>query len=163
MASKININTDTHEQVNIGKYFYQICYLQKDRSKPEKAFEQYILNHQDHIEYWCKNGDSGTENFSIEYEFQNEKAGFFPDYIIKLSNGKTGLFESKDKNDNTGMTLAKAERLQQYIQDQNSKGKNLFGGIVANFGDENSIYIKINRKAIYSTNISDWEDLDAVL
>lgn len=162
LPNKININPETHEQVNTEKYYYQVCYLQKGRSKPEKAFEQYIVKNADKIEYWCKNGDSGSENFSVAYELEDLTRGFFPDYIIKFADGRIGIFDTKDKNDDSDETTAKAERLQIYIQEQNSKGKNLIGGILANYGTEQEIYIKINKKPKYTLNSDDWEDLDDI-
>lgn len=158
----ININTDTHELVDIDKYYYNECYLQKYRSKPERDFEEYIVNNLDKIEYWLKNGDKGTEYFSIVYELDNEKHEFYPDYIIKFYNGKIGLFEAKDNKDDSDETKAKAERLYKYIEEENQKGKNLIGGIVANFGTD-SVYIKINNKENYTTNFSDWIDIETLI
>lgn len=158
-----NVSSKTYEEVNIDKYFYNKCYLQKDRTKPEKAFEKYIQRNIDKIDYWVKNGDNGSEYFSIVYELEGEKNNFYPDYIIKFLDGRIGLFEAKDKNDNSAETKAKAERLQSYLADRVSKGDNLIGGIVANFGDDDNIYIKINRKPEYKTDPTDWEDLDGLI
>jgi hypothetical protein len=160
---KININPEVYEKVEIDKYFYNECYLQKDRSNPEKAFEEFIKTHLDDIEFWYKNGDNGTEYFSLVYELNGVKHSFYPDYIIKFTDGKIGIFETKDDNDDTEKTKAKAERLYKYIKSKNSEEKNIFGGIVANYGDEENIYIKINNKEEYTTNASDWIDLEGLI
>lgn len=91
------------------------------------------------------------------------KHSFYPDYIIKFTDGKIGIFETKDDNDDTEKTKAKAERLYKYIKSKNSEEKNIFGGIVANYGDEENIYIKINNKEEYTTNASDWIDLEGLI
>lgn len=73
------------------------------------------------------------------------------------------MFEAKDKKDDSSKTTAKAERLYQYILTENSKGKNLLGGIVANYGTQETPYIKINRNEKYTINSGDWEDLQTIL
>jgi len=39
---------------------------------------------------------------------------------------------------------------------------NLFGGIVTNVGTD-AVYIKLNNKEKYSTNYSDWIDLETLI
>jgi type III restriction enzyme len=160
---KINVNPETYEKVDVPKYFYDKCYLEKDRSNPERAFEVFIVNNLSKIDWWVKNGDNGTEYFSLAYDLEGYKKEFYPDYIIKFLDGRIGLFEAKDKNDDSSKTTAKAERLYQYILTENSKGKNLLGGIVANYGTHETPYIKINRKEKYTINNGDWEDLQTIL
>jgi len=164
----ININTEVYELVNIDKYYYSECYLQNNRSNPEKAFEEFIKKKLDKIEYWLKNGDRGSEYFSLVYEIKDEekdeveKQEFYPDFIIKFIDGRIGIFEVKDDNDNERDTKAKAEKLYNYIQEENQKGMNLFGGIVTNVGTD-AVYIKLNNKEKYSTNYSDWIDLETLI
>lgn len=162
IPKKINININTHELVNIYKYYYNECYLQKDRSKPERDFEEFIKSHLDKIEFWIKNGDYGMEYFCMVYELNEVKHEFYPDYIIKFNDGRIGIFEAKKDEDGSDKTTKKAERLYKYIQEENEKGKNLFGGIVANYGTD-SIYIKIHNKENYSTNFLEWIDLETLI
>lgn len=83
---------------------------------------------------------------------------------MQFSGGKLGIFEIKDQNDRDGKTLtkAKAEKFQEYIKEQNAKGKQLIGGIVI---QKNGVW-KINQKPIYDWDKcecgdwSDWQDLE---
>ncbi|MCB2289752.1 DEAD/DEAH box helicase family protein [Clostridium sp. CS001] len=164
LPEKINVNTVTYEKNILEKCFYEPCYLQKDRSIPERGVEEFIERHLDKIEFWYKNGDNGSEYFSIVYELEGEGIrSFYPDYIIKFVDGRIGILEAKDKKDSEAKTKAKAERLYQYIQEENNKGKNLIGGIVADFGDTDNIYIKINRQQAYFTDVYNWEDLESLI
>lgn len=158
IPTSINVNTDNYDLVAIDKYYYKQCYLQKDRSKPEKDFEEFIKSNLEKIEFWLKNGDRGSEYFCMVYELYNEKHEFYPDYIVKFLDSRIGIFEAKSKDDNSDETKQKAERLYKYIEEENQKGKNILGGIVANYGTD-SIYIKIHNKDTYSTNFTEWLDL----
>lgn len=162
IPNKISINTETHELVNIDKYYYNECYLQKDRSNPEKDFEDFIKSNLDKIKFWVKNRDYGMEYFCMVYELDESKYEFYPDYIIKFNDGRIGIFEAKKDEDGSDKTIKKAERLYKYIQEENRKGKNLFGGIVANYGTD-SIYIKIHNKENYTTNFNEWIDLETLI
>lgn len=77
-----------------------------------------------------ENGENKQDYFGIKYEYP---AGFihtfYPDYLVMLFDGRLGIFEVKDMDDQQGgsYTKAKAEKLQEYIKEQ--KGKKLFGGI----------------------------------
>jgi hypothetical protein len=80
---------------------------------------------------------------------------------VRLTDGRLGIFEVKDMDDQQGgsYTKAKAEKLQEYIKEQ--KGKKLFGGIAI----EKSDGWKINQEAKYDwskcekKDWSDWDDL----
>ncbi|MFC4182386.1 DEAD/DEAH box helicase [Saccharococcus thermophilus] len=158
-----NVNSITYEKVDIGKYFYSECYLEKGRSKPERSFEKYLKNNLNIIRYWVKNGDNGSKYFSIPYQIKGKYSDFYPDYIVVFEDGRIGLFETKDKLDDSQQTKAKAEALYEYIHSVNSKGDvELVGGIVANFGTEEIPYLKINRNKNYSTKQNEWDDLDNV-
>lgn len=97
-------------------------------SNLEKAFVEF-LEKSDQIEWWFKNGDRDSIFFAIPYHNGEEKP-FYVDFIVKFKDERIGLFDPH------GTFLSdfksKAEGLSKYIQDENKKGKNLFGGIVAN-------------------------------
>ncbi len=100
------------------------------RWSTEKAFIKF-LNNSENIEWWFKNGDRDRTFFAVPYEESGFKKPFYVDFIVKLKNGKIGLFDVK-----SGITLKvagpKIDGLYNYILEQNKKGKNLFGGIVTN-------------------------------
>lgn len=141
-------NPYTAEEVKHKKYVYNPCYLNSDRLTPERNFENYLEENSDKITWWWKNGENKQTYFGIKYEYSNQLRTFYPDYLVQFEDGRLGVFETKDKNDQDGKTLtkAKAEKLQEYIKKQ--KNKNLFGGIlIEKTGDW-----LINNKENY-----DWE------
>ena len=133
------------------------CYLEKDRSEPEKAFENFVEEKGDKIEWWWKNGKNKNDYFGIKYLLDNEIYTFYPDYIVQFNNGKLGIFETKDQSDADGLTITreKAERLQQYIRDQ--ERKDIFGGIIVKKGNQ----LLINNLQEYNwdkVKNSDWSE-----
>lgn len=157
-------NQYTDEHVEHEKYVYSPCYLDKARLKPERDFERFLGENDDKIVWWWKNGENKKDYFGLKYE---HPAGvihtFYPDYLVKLADGRLYVLETKDAGDRDGATYtkAKSEKLQEYIREHNRKGKKLFGGIVI---EKNGRW-KINRKDKYDWNKcerndwSDWETL----
>ncbi|MFA6433739.1 MAG: DEAD/DEAH box helicase family protein [Elusimicrobiales bacterium] len=157
-------NQHTDEQVKAKKYVYEPCYLNVDRSGPEREFEKFLEENADKIVWWWKNGENKHDYFGIKYFYPaNVPNTFYPDYIVHFVDGKIGIFEAKDHGDRDGKTYtkAKAEKLHEYIKEHNAKGKKLFGGIVI---QRNSAW-KINSKTIYDwgkceqNDWSEWQDL----
>jgi len=163
IAKESFFNQHTDERVDYEKYVYEPCYLSVVRFNPEKNFEKFLKDNVDKILWWWKNGENKQDYFGIKYEYP---AGFihtsYPDYLVKLTDGRLGIFEVKDMDDRDGLnyTKAKSEKLQEYIKEK--KGKKLFGGIVI----EKSDGWKINQKEKYDwgkcekNDWSDWEVLD---
>ncbi len=123
-------NEFTDEIVPTKKYAYQPCYLNIDRSLPEKSFEKFLNDNSSKITWWWKNGENKQEYFGVKYEYSGAIYTFYPDYLVQFTDGKIGIFEVKDSGDRDGKTYtkAKAEALYQYIKTQ--KNKKLFGGVV---------------------------------
>jgi type III restriction enzyme len=123
-------NEHTDEIVKVKKYAFEPCYLNTDRSNPEREFETFLNANASKIDWWWKNGENKQDYFGIKYEYAGSISTFYPDYLVKLSDGRLGLLEVKDSGDRDGKTYtkAKAEALQKYIAD--SGNKKLFGGIV---------------------------------
>jgi type III restriction enzyme len=97
-------------------------------SGPEKDFVAYLESKSDEIEWWFKNGDQGEQFFAVSYIEEGQEKPFYVDWVVKYKSGKIGLFDTKsgifaDK------AKDKAEGLAKYIKEENSKGKNLCGGI----------------------------------
>ncbi len=151
-------NENVSEKVErVPKYVMKPCYLEKDRSEPEKAFENFVEEKGDKIEWWWKNGKNKNDYFGIKYLLDNEIYTFYPDYIVQFNNGKLGIFETKDQSDADGLTITreKAERLQQYIRDQ--ERKDIFGGIIVKKGNQ----LLINNLQEYNwdkVKNSDWSE-----
>ena len=68
----------------------------KTRSMPELLFEQYCEAHSDMIDWVYKNGDGGSQYFSIVYlTGTGSQQLFYPDYIIRKDNGEIWIIETK--------------------------------------------------------------------
>ncbi len=160
----MNCNEKLYEEVHYEKYVYDKCYLQKDRYNPERHFETFIQQNLSNISWWYKNSNNGNSFFGIDYIYDGQQKMFYPDYLICFNDNRIGIFETKDKDDPEGKTYtkSKAERLQEYIKQECASGKNIFGGIVANFAlkKDDPAIIKINNKIVFDIdNFSDWNDL----
>lgn len=65
------------------------------RSKSERMFEMFCEQN-DQIDWYYKNGDKGKEYFSIVYtNGLNVQRLFYPDYILKKTDGSIWLIETK--------------------------------------------------------------------
>jgi len=127
-------NEHTDEKTSLKKYAYEPCYLNCDRSNPERDFEIFLNSNDSKILWWWKNGENKIEYFGIKYEYEGLIFTFYPDYLVQFKDGRLGIFETKDIGDRDGKTYTKmkAETLQKYITD--SKNKKLFGGIAIKKG-----------------------------
>lgn len=98
-------------------------------SEAEHLFENYIEQHKDVVEFVYKNGDKGTEYFSLVYDTASSSHHFYPDYIVKMKNGDIYIIETKggenakgeDKNVDEYAPL-KYEALKAYLDKYNLKG-----------------------------------------
>lgn len=120
----------------------------KTASSIEKDFVEY-LEKNGKVEWWFKNGDRDNTFFAVPYSDNDIDKPFYVDWIIKFKDGRVGLFDTK-----AGITAetakTRAEGLYQYIQEENLKGKNLFGGIIVKI--EGSWRYNDNKKYNYSHN-----------
>src|SRR3989344_2216687 len=107
---------------SVMKPFY-VKYL----SESERTFTD-LLDKSDKVEWWFKNGDRDATFFALPYDA--DTTPFYVDFIVKFKDGKIGLFDPHSTH------LAdfgpKSDGLQKYIKNENKKGKNLFGGMIAN-------------------------------
>lgn len=134
------------------------------RSDSERSFEKYCENSQS-VKWFYKNGDKGSEYFSLVYTDNSGRLkSFYPDYIIGLQNGETWIIETKGGFDRTGKSKdidqfspKKFEVLKAYL-DKHS----LNGGFVRK--DEQSQELCICNEN-YSDDIhsKDWKLLKNVL
>lgn len=121
--------TDLYEEMKVNKSAMHPFYIQKKPVQNEKEFIKY-LEASSKVEWWYKNGDSGSEYFSIPYyhETENRERLFYPDWIVKTKN-KIWIIDTK-----AGITSAEQSPETQYKEKALKKwlkGKNKFdGGIV---------------------------------
>lgn len=140
-------------KLSIVEPFYQ----RNDASQCEKDFTNYLESKAHDIKWWYKNGENDAKHFAISYDDKGTKRAFYVDWIVKYKNGNLALFDTK-----SGITAetakSKAEGLYKYIQEQNSKGKNLFDGIVISKDGS----WRYNDNEIYEydeTNLKSWKYL----
>jgi type III restriction enzyme len=128
--------------------------------KSEMAFIDFLEKSQN-VEWWFKNGDRDATFFAVPYEDDGKQKPFYIDFIVKLKDGRIGLFDTK-----AGLTKQvagpKIDGLYEYIQKENKKGKKLFGGIVVNTDSRNYkgrwIYFDKSSKELRN-DFSNWKDL----
>lgn len=155
-------NQYTDEKLDYQLCIYEPCYLSKERSTPEKEFEKHLETKTDKIEWWFKNGEGKKDFFGIKYEENDLPQTFYPDYIIQLKSGKTFIGDTK-AGSTASDAKSRAEALQAYIKDQNSKGKNLVGGIVIK--DETKKW-RVNQQDNYNydhNDLSKWDYFDNII
>lgn len=155
-------NQHTDEKLDYKLCIYEPCYLGKDRSTPEKEFEKHLETKADKIEWWFKNGVSKKDFFGIKYEENDLPQTFYPDYIIKLTSGKTFIGDTK-AGSTASEAKSRAEALQVYIKDQNAKGKNLIGGIIIK--DDTKKW-RVNQQDIYNydkNDLTQWDYFDNLI
>jgi len=154
------------EKLSYEKYVLDPCYLNVDRSSPEKEFEKFLEDKRtcDKIVWWWKNGEDKKDYFGIKYEYPTGVVHtFYPDYMVCLNDGRIGVIEVKDSSDRDGSTStkAKAEALQDYLKIQVKSGKRIFGGIAIKVDKT----WRLNQKPTYNwekclrRDWSEWEDL----
>jgi type III restriction enzyme len=154
-------NEHTDELYSSSLNIYDKCYLSKTRSNPEKEFEKYLESKADKIEWWFKNGVSKQDFLGIKYEENDMPRTFYPDYIVQLKNGKTLIGDTKSGN-TAVEAKSRAEALYLYIATENTKGKNLLGGILVQQG----LHWKINANQTYlydHNDLSNWMFLEDLI
>lgn len=82
-----------------------------------EACEAYALDHSDAVAAYAKNDHL---NFVIHYFYRGAVRKFFPDYLVRLANGKTLVLEVKGED--SDQNKAKREALAQWVDAVNAKG-----------------------------------------
>ena len=146
--------TDQYKEMKTKKSAMEPFYFDKDGSEPEKNFIKF-LEENENVTWWYKNGDSGSEHFSISFNDldENKERLFYPDWIIKTKN-KTWVIETKDGiTAESKDTKYKAEELQRWL-----KGKKDFDGGIA-VKDVNGWKINSNKEYSYTSAMKEWKKL----
>lgn len=146
--------TDMYEEMKTKRSAMEPFYIAKEIVDNEKTFIKFLDENKD-IEWWYKNGDSGSEYFSISYNNpdENKEKLFYPDWIIKTKN-KVWIIDTKagftaESND----TKYKAEALQEWLKTR----KGFEGGIAVK--DINGWKINENKEYTYTPAMKGWNNL----
>ena len=150
--------TDQYEKLAVKKSALEPFWIKKNYAgrKNEEAFVK-ILEASKNVVWWHKNGDAGSEHFSISYHNPGESKEklFYPDWIVKTKD-RVLIIDTKagftaDSND----TKYKAEALQMWLKDK--KG---FGGGIAVLDGPNGWKINQNTKYSYDSSLKGWDILN---
>jgi len=115
----------------------------------ERLMERWLEEYSDRVDFVYKNGDKGTQYFSLVYTTNGGVSHFYPDFIIQMKNGDAYIVETKggediqgrDKNMD-GYAPAKFEALKKYASDYNVKWA----------------FVRDMNEDLYYLNEGDWVD-----
>lgn len=156
--------TDLYEELSVKKSAMEPFWFEKTQPglfggiDNERKFIDFLESPKNKsVIWWHKNGDTGSEHFSISYynPDENKEKLFYPDWIIKTKNGvlivdtKAGI--TAESND----TKYKAEALQAWL-----KGKKDFDGGIAVLDGPNGWKINRNAKYSHDSSLKGWDVLD---
>ena len=151
--------TDEYEEMKgvrcaMEPFFIEKGYKGKDN---EKAFIDFIEGNDD-VVWWYKNGDFGSEFFSVVYHsvVDNKEKLFYPDWIIKTKS-KVFIVDTK-KGDTADGAVDRAKALQAWLKGR----KGYLGGIAVQDGS-NGWKINTNENYEYSTALKGWKNLNEIL
>lgn len=144
---------ENYKVMSVKKCAMEPFYIEKAPFQNEIAFIKFL--EEKDVSWWYKNGDSGSEFFSISYHDidENKEKLFYPDWIVQVAN-TTWIIDTKagitaESND----TKYKAEALQQWLK----SNKGFKGGIAVK--DINGWKINSNPVYSYTSAMDDWERL----
>ncbi len=151
--------TDQYEEMKTRKSAMQPFFIEKEYNgkKNETNFIK-SLDERENILWWYKNGDSGSEFFSIPYHdpAKNKESLFYPDWLIKT---QKGLYIIDTKGGDTAKgAKERAESLQAWLKGK----KGYYGGIAVQDGS-NGWKINTSPKYEYTTALKGWKDFEEFL
>lgn len=143
-----------HEVEEVTNHALMPYYELNNVSTPEQRFTAFLEENSDSIDWWYKNGDSGSEHFAVLYKNTEDKeALFYVDYVIRMKSGKVMLFDTKSKDsDRNG--AKKHNALIEYMANDENADKNLQGGIII---EENQNWKFCSYPIENTTDIINWD------
>jgi type III restriction enzyme len=153
--------TDEFQEMAVKKCALSPFYIEKgyQGEDNEKAFINFLESHKK-VVWWHKNGDLGSEHFSISYfnPDENREKLFFPDWIIRTKTEAWIIDTKRGMTAEMSDTRHKAEALQAWLKSKKGMG----GGIAVQDGP-NGWRLHRNAKYSYTPKLSGWEDLNELL
>lgn len=150
--------TDQYEEMKVKKSAMSPFYIEKDY-KGEDNEKEFIklLEENKNVVWWYKNGDTGSEFFSISYynQDENKEKLFYPDWIVKTNKDIWIIDTKKGVTAELKDTKYKAEALQNWVKER----KNFVGGIAVKDGP-NGWKINSNNNYLYTQSLKDWNNLN---
>ncbi len=145
-----------------AKSIMQPFYVAKNQSDQEKNFIEF-LEQDKNVLWWYKNGEQVAMHFAVPYTAYDDEKPFYVDFIVRLTDGRIGLFDTK-----SGMTIdaahEKSDGLLAYIKRENKtrtveNGK-LIGGIVTKHDHRPWKIYRGKGADLTSNDLSNWDWLD---
>lgn len=153
--------TDQYQEMKVKKAAMMPFYIEKDYvgENNEKEFIAFLESNKK-VQWWYKNGDTGSEYFSIAYfnKEENREKLFYPDWIVKTEKGVAILETKNGATAELADTKYKAQALQDWLKGR----KSFLGGIAVQDGP-NGWKINSNAKYAYNQALTGWESLNEVL
>ncbi|MEI6880992.1 MAG: DEAD/DEAH box helicase family protein [Bacteroidota bacterium] len=147
--------TDQYEEMKAKRCAMQPFFIEKayKGEDNEKAFIDF-LEANEGVLWWYKNGDFGSEFFSISYysTVDNKEKLFYPDWIVK-SKDKVFIVDTKKGETAEGAT-DRAKALQAWVKGK----KGYIGGIAVQDGS-NGWKINTSEDYEYTTALKGWRNL----
>lgn len=149
--------TDQYQEMSAKKCAMSPFYIEKDYhgEDNEKGFIDFLESHKNII-WWYKNGDFGSEYFSISYynPDENKEKLFYPDWIMK-THDKVWIVDTKrGTTAEIADTKYKAEALQTWL-----KGRKDFEGGIAVQDGPNGWKLNNHADYSYSPSLNGWMNL----
>ena len=149
--------TDQYETMAVKKSALDPFYIEKDYKGEdnEKQFIDFLESNKSVI-WWYKNGDAGSEYFSIAYHNpdENKEKLFYPDWIFKTKDKVCIVDTKKGSPAEIADKKYKAEALQEWLKDK----KDFEGGITVQDGP-NGWKINNSKKYKYTPSFDEWSNL----
>ena len=132
------------------------------RSEPEIAFEKY-LEEDSNVKWWYKNGESNPNDyFAIVYtNLVGKEFLFYPDYIVRTTDGSTWIIETKGGEGRDGKTknIDKATSNKYSGLKRYASYYNLKWGFVREKDIDRKLYISNTDKYVESMDDESWQPL----
>ena len=133
--------TSIYEEIQSKKCALAPCYIRKD-NKNERDFITYLEDN-DSVEWWYKNGDNGSEHFSIK---RSDGRLFYPDWFVKTNKGIWVVDTKSGFTAEGEQAQTRARALERWLK-ENKKFK---GGLVK---QENGVW-----KIATDSTLEKWSD-----
>lgn len=134
-----------------------LLYMQyMQNSFQERAFEKFLEEYDDCIDWWYKNGDEGRQHYAVPYTKQSgEKSLFYVDYVIRMKNGQVFLFDTKGI-DSDKDAVEKHNALIDHMASDENRNKHLKGGIIICKPTDNNWYYS-SLPIENTTDLTGWD------
>ncbi len=135
---EVRYYSENYNRQEIDSHALEPFFEVNNVSSPERTLKEFLVTNEQHIDWWYKNGDSGRENFAVDYfNTNNELKLFYVDFVIKFKTGKIGLFDTKTRRSDSEAPR-KHNALLDFIEKENNENtkRELIGGIL--IPDENA-------------------------